>query len=68
MNAGNLEIHISSICRRRSAPALLAILLSVSLGQISRAEDPLPNACPVDGCEVSRIMGVPAPKVSWPEP
>ncbi|HET6619335.1 MAG TPA: hypothetical protein VFG64_05300 [Dongiaceae bacterium] len=57
MNAGNLEIRISSICRRWSAPALLSILLSAAIGQISRAEDPLPNACPVDGCEV-RIVSV----------
>ncbi|HEX6118704.1 MAG TPA: hypothetical protein VFZ03_04575 [Dongiaceae bacterium] len=57
MNAGNLNAHTSLICRRWGAPALLAILLSATAGQMSRAEDPLPNACPVDGCEV-RISSV----------
>jgi hypothetical protein len=55
MNAGNLDIHDSSVRSLWSALALLSIVPFVGIGPMSRADDPLPNACPVDGCEVKII-------------
>ena len=55
MNARNLEIRDSSNWPTWSATALLATLSLLALGQLSRADDPLPNACPVDGCEVQIV-------------
>jgi hypothetical protein len=52
MNAGNLEIRRLRSWPVWSAFALPSILAVLVLGQMSRADDPLPNACPVDGCEV----------------
>ncbi|HET6161409.1 MAG TPA: hypothetical protein VFE34_23910 [Dongiaceae bacterium] len=55
MNAGNLETHHSQSSRLWSALALLSILPLLFVGQTSRADDPLPNACPVDGCAVQIV-------------
>jgi len=55
MNAGNLETHNPAKRSAWSALALLAALPLLALGQMSRADDPLPNACPVDGCEVQIV-------------
>jgi hypothetical protein len=57
MNAGNLEIPGLSTRSVPAALALFSILPLLVVGQLSRADDPLPNACPVDGCEV-RVVAV----------
>jgi hypothetical protein len=55
MNAGNLDIHTASTRSVWSVFRLFSILPFLAIGQLSRADTPLPNACPVDGCEVKIV-------------
>ena len=55
MNSGNPDARRSLVRPLWGALALLSVLPLVAVGQASRADDPLPNACPVDGCAIKIV-------------